>query len=430
MLVLPEETELPDAAEVESGGADPLGLRPVADHLSELLLPGITNRMRRVRFLTAMTVGAVVADEVGDAVRPEGRLPSPALAFEWILMEALVRKGDQDVTGVPGISKARDAVTVRGQRLAAANYLKGAASNGFTGILLPLAVSAGLLDRDRVRGERWRELVDEWEHDTGNTGFCDGVGPGEKFRVELHRAVVESRRAGRCSVSPGNASFYKRMVRAFHPGMFGQRERRWYGELLRRNDETTGFRKSIAAALGRLKVERTEVELAARIRGEKSAPDQLVHVLDTIDAFEQAAVRLDRTMNNWLVPESGGGGRFVDRNVVTGRTESGEPNRIRKALHSAVESAGGLPDGIPDLVALADEFESCRSQGDLADAVLDRHVRVQRLRKRQPWLWEGSGSGRYQVLPQFGPGPDIEPGHYGRSYRLWAFHGLLREVQQ
>ena len=44
------------------GSLDPLGLYLIADQLAMKLVPGVRERMLRVRFLTAMAVGALVTE--------------------------------------------------------------------------------------------------------------------------------------------------------------------------------------------------------------------------------------------------------------------------------------------------------------------------------------------------------------------------------
>jgi hypothetical protein len=83
-----------DPAEDPPGSIDPLGTFVQAERLAEILLPGFTARMWRGRLLTITTLAAHVADCVvirinRDDVRLEARL-----AFERLLVSAIVRKAD------------------------------------------------------------------------------------------------------------------------------------------------------------------------------------------------------------------------------------------------------------------------------------------------------------------------------------------------
>jgi hypothetical protein len=58
-FVLPFLTA-PDPLQSGEGALDPLGFAPIADRLADWILPGMTARMSRPRFLTAIAVAAVV----------------------------------------------------------------------------------------------------------------------------------------------------------------------------------------------------------------------------------------------------------------------------------------------------------------------------------------------------------------------------------
>src|SRR5687768_363035 len=129
-----------DPEQSGEGSLDPLGLASLADRLAEEIAPGMTARMSRIRFLTAIAVGAVATERLSDAVAADGVSPA-YLAFEWHLVEAVGRDRylpAEATLGVPGISKARSAVA-RGVHLDPASYLKTPKVFGFTGIYKRLA---------------------------------------------------------------------------------------------------------------------------------------------------------------------------------------------------------------------------------------------------------------------------------------------------
>src|SRR2546430_2637503 len=83
---------------------DPLGLARFYERLADRILPGITVRMRRPRFLTALAVGASICADYGpDAVAADGVTP-PYLVFEWWVVEALARASNllADSSQIPG----------------------------------------------------------------------------------------------------------------------------------------------------------------------------------------------------------------------------------------------------------------------------------------------------------------------------------------
>ena len=86
------------------GSLDPLGLYLIADQLAMKLVPGVRERMLRVRFLTAMAVGALVTE----GLQPNPRHPEtpPFLVWEWLVIEAIIRSfiddPEQNIWGLHG----------------------------------------------------------------------------------------------------------------------------------------------------------------------------------------------------------------------------------------------------------------------------------------------------------------------------------------
>ena len=88
----------PDPEQSGEGGLDPLGLASLADRLADTIAPGVTARMTRIRFVTAIAIGAVATESMREAVAADGVSPA-YLAFEWLLVEALARDGFFSTTG-------------------------------------------------------------------------------------------------------------------------------------------------------------------------------------------------------------------------------------------------------------------------------------------------------------------------------------------
>src|SRR5688572_25591879 len=100
-MILPFLTAY-DPPGTSEGTLDPLGLYQIADQLATRLVPAVRERMQRVRFLTAIAVGALVTEGV-DA-DPASAEAVPFLVWEWLVVEAFVRSlaDDPEVWGVPG----------------------------------------------------------------------------------------------------------------------------------------------------------------------------------------------------------------------------------------------------------------------------------------------------------------------------------------
>lgn len=74
------------------GGIDPLSLQATYERLAERVFPSMTVRMKRIRFVTAIAVGAEVCRGLRDEVAADGKTP-PWLIFEWYVVEGLLRAG-------------------------------------------------------------------------------------------------------------------------------------------------------------------------------------------------------------------------------------------------------------------------------------------------------------------------------------------------
>src|SRR5437899_2268241 len=67
---------LPDPPQSGEGALDPLGMATIGDRLADWVLPGMTARMSRPRFLTAIAVSAVVCDGLEETVAADGMTPA------------------------------------------------------------------------------------------------------------------------------------------------------------------------------------------------------------------------------------------------------------------------------------------------------------------------------------------------------------------
>jgi hypothetical protein len=181
-----------DPSSDAEGSIDPLGLQRTYEHLAERILPFLTVRMSRPRFLTAMSAGARVCSSFRNEVCSDGITP-PWLVFEWILLEAFHRKGSEiwlkDSRGIPGVDKTRGALR-QGRRLNHATYLKTAKVFGFHGVYRRLATGLEILNDDLDLDEGAFLLLRAWEEEQELPGFVSGSsGPGARLRSELERAV-------------------------------------------------------------------------------------------------------------------------------------------------------------------------------------------------------------------------------------------------
>src|SRR4051812_49081009 len=183
------------------GSLDPMGLAAISDRLADRLGPGLRARGPRIRFVTAVAVGAMACETLADELPADG-ISTPSICFEWLVLEGFARRlAPNDIpTGVPGSQKARVVVGQK-QRLSAATYLKGPSVFGFNGVYKPFAVDSHVVGGGLEPGPRCAELVRAWEVDQGLIGFTDAVPgtDGGNLRTHLREQVRDALRAGRCN---------------------------------------------------------------------------------------------------------------------------------------------------------------------------------------------------------------------------------------
>ncbi|MGD0837923.1 MAG: hypothetical protein ABSB49_14885 [Polyangia bacterium] len=169
----PFPSEFDQEAQGESG-VDALGLQAIYERLADRILPAMTVRMSRPRFVTAIALGSsICADWGDDEVAKDGCTP-PWMVFEWFVAESLVRcrKDLRDADGIPGRRKIEAALRQK-RAISAASYLKTASIFGFTGIYKRLAIGVGVVTDDLVMDDAGCELVAAWEKDNDMVGFRD-----------------------------------------------------------------------------------------------------------------------------------------------------------------------------------------------------------------------------------------------------------------
>ena len=186
-LTLPFLTRY-DPPGASEGTLDPLGLYMIADQLATQLVPAVRERMMRIRFLTAATIGAWITEDL----MPNENHPQiePFLVWEWLVVEAIVRTmdSDEELWGVPGSLVVRHAIANHGY-VDERSYLKTARVFGFHGVYKRLGLHLALVDTHlRCRAPRGEELVQAWARDQGVARFQTGTPLFDKW----HRAIEAS----------------------------------------------------------------------------------------------------------------------------------------------------------------------------------------------------------------------------------------------
>jgi hypothetical protein len=290
-ITLPTLSE-PDPVVGAEGSLDPLGLASTAERIADSIAPGIRNRMRRIRFVTLSAIGALLAEGLSNDVSDDaGVLPS--LAWEWVVLESFARRWNfikDDADGIPGSQKAR-AVIARGERLGPRNYLKSPRVFGFTGVVMPVNESFGILNTDRSLGPNGLELIRAWEDSVPDPvvkGFLDGFGDGTRFRNSLSGAVRASMHEGECSLNP-SSHLFGHITSVMLPSSVSQGEKDVLEKMLL--DETKPLRAETFRVLRDLPVRESEKQTILEIL-ETEISESLAVRLQAVVAFENFAEQL------------------------------------------------------------------------------------------------------------------------------------------
>jgi hypothetical protein len=385
MIALPALSEA-DPEVAGEGSIDPLGLALFADRLADLLVPEVTARMQRIRFVTAIAVGAVVTDDLWDEPPADG-VSTPVICFEWLLLESFVRKlgesGIVGVTGVPGSSKATSVIS-QGKRLGAANYLKTASVFGFNGVYQPLARGLRVVDGNRMAGERAALLVETWENDQGLNGFLNrrpgsnGVG----FRDRLKESVIAALRSGHCTADP-SGKLWVQLARSLAPLKAGSNERKVLRNWLLVEDQP--IRRELARGLaGRSAA--TEASLIEAVTPHASQP--LRERLEAIAAYEKFCGRLDAAFLTLRHISTLQGTQPLTTSAarlspLIQQIARELPDTYMR-MATALEPLGLLVAVEASLGVFADRLQA----GDLVDQIFERHRKVQRDKGKREWFEE------------------------------------------
>ncbi len=339
-----------DPPGTSEGSLDPLGLYQIADQLASLLVPAVRERMQRVRFLTAMTVGALVCEGLEDD-RDE-RDASPYLVWEWLVVEALIRRATENggIWGVPGTLVAKRALERHGY-LDARSYLKTPRIFGFHGVYKRLAAHLGLLDVHLRPGPNAESLVNTWARDRGLGGI------EEARRTTLKawsKAVTRSLGENPPRTKPGwNNGEWEELATAFAPSGCRARERRWLRDALNAADER---RLGALPILWDLQAEFDDEEFREETLHDRLEERQPAYgpLLAAIRAYEAFARRLQEAFDVLRAEASSQDARGF---VVTDIAGDADFKECVKGLDKRFEAAhGALGDLVLDNASLQNLF--------------------------------------------------------------------------
>lgn len=425
-LALPELSAYHPPASSE-GGLDPMGLAAISDRLAERLAPGVRARMQRIRFVTAMAVGAT-ANETLTYETPKDEVSTPAICFEWLAIEGFVRRlAQQEIPqGVPGSQKAR-AVIKRGQRLSAATYLKGPAVFGFNGVYKPFAMDARIVNNEVEPGYRCADLTRAWEIDQGFVGFTDNVPgtEGARLRVQVRDQVRDALRQGRCTTNPSSWIFGL-LAKSLHPERAAAHERHVLRSLVTSAEHE--FRSELATLLVDIEDELTEAQALSAVRPRCSA--DLKRIVDAVNAYEQFAARVDATFRTLCSVSYSLGSQpitasTIASNELIARCARELPDRFKQAAEKM--AAIGAESGLEQRLG---EFTIPRSTAELFELLLEHHEAIQSAKLpngKRPWF-ESVRNGWVVRRPYGTPNqPELGP-WFVHPVRVAALRRFLRDT--
>lgn len=417
------------------GSIDPLGLATLADRLADWILPGMTARMSRPRFLTAIAATALIVEPFAEALAADNVTP-PWLVLEWYYVEALarVKDADRNLRRVPGIDKARQALR-DGVPMSADRYLKTAKVFGFHGVYKRLARHVDVVDDDLGLGENGYRLLRVWEVEQRLSGFADRElleGDAPKLRKVVRDAVRAGLEAGQVTRGgqwPGAQFFVDHLA----PDRAGRREAELLWELLvvpaaETRGEVFGLiREPAVREQFREHGSERRVAMTLRERGSR----ELRRRLDAIEAYEGFCrpvqeswdrLRHLATLRRPSVVRPGD----MDHDERASQIAAGLRDAIGRAREGLAESPIDA-----EFQGLAQRFGDVRTGADLFAVLWEHHRDVQRDKPpegKRPWF-EETADGALVVRPAYRLEEATVREEFVHPYRLSSVASFIDDLE-
>ena len=409
-----------DPLGTSEGTLDPLGTYQLANQLAVELVPAIRERMQRVRFLTAMAVGTLVTEDID--FDSDQRDAAPFLVWEWLVVEALVRRSspDDDIGGVAGRHMARRAIERHGY-LDARSYLKVPRIFGFHGVYKRLAVHLGLTDVDLAAGVNTERLVDAWARDRGLGGLAGAKPLIGRWRQTLAKSL--SQRPPRTKPD-WNRESWEQLADAFAPDGAKAKEKAILKQLLLDPPAAT---PGALPALWRLQ-EHYDPENFSEERLHKQLEKALPSVRPLLTAI-RAYERFSRSLQDGFdtlraIASTTNAASFELRHVGADagfrRSIASVPRQLADTSSALIEAG---PSGTAWQALFSDRFEMFAEPMDasaFASSLCEHHRKIQNRKSaagKRPWF-DQLGPGRIFVRPAYrSERPELMPSLYVHEYR-------------
>ena len=409
-----------DPVGTSEGTLDPLGLYQIADQLAVQLVPAVRERMRRIRFVTAMAVGAMVTEGLEED--PKYLDASPYLIWEWLVVEAIVRQiaDGNESFGVPGRHMARRAIEQHGY-LDARSYLKTPRIFGFHGIYKRLAVHLGLVDVHLGFGTNTEKLADAWARGQGLGGLSEAKPIISRWREAVRKSLGE--RPPRAK--PGwIGENWRELASSFSPAAAHRTEKHSLERLLLEpKDRPLGA----LPAIWQLQADYNDDEFREEDLHDRleNAQPSYGPLLDAIRWYESFARSLQDAFDVLKAeaarPDAQG---FVVSEIARDKDFERSVSQLHQQFEGAHRALGAVAATTISIQNLfAERFEAFSeplASSACASALCEHHLKVQRGKSadgKRPWF-DRLGPDRIYIRHRYREARrDIAPGRYLHEYR-------------
>lgn len=411
-----------DPGAVGEGSLDPLGFGAMADRIADKLAPGVRARMSQPRFVTLAAIGAFACQPISDVVASDGKTKFD-LAFEWLVVESLVQRGDP--RGVPGSQKARRALKMK-QRLNASAYLSGPRVFGFTGVYRPFAQNAGVLGLDGLPAQNAETLIEAWERDQGLDGFIIGKfgSSGLRVRREIEKECLSTLNAAHVTAPP-TGWLMKQLADSMAPRQAKERERAVLRGFVTGGEHAV--RSEITALLSRSPPgeEVSEREIAKSLLTQ-ATPLTAVALAAAIE-FENCATAIEYAFKRLLAYATSLGGAFSVDQGATGTPHLGDlAPRLAALTKRAIDAVTVLDESLAhQAVDCFAHFDRKMAPSEFIGALIARHQQVQEAKGKRMWI--DPIKGKWVVRPPYrSKGLDLSDDIWMHPMRLNTLAKFLR----
>lgn len=377
------------------GSIDPLGLYAVADSLGTRLVPGVRERQKNPRYLTAIVAGQSLLRDYDDEVCANDKVGSePWQVYEWMIVDALASKREELGKFVlPGVDKVLTASKNK-TPLCAANYLKTPNVFGIHGVYRLLMKKLRLANNDGEMSQNSVELVNVWENERNLKGFFGGHGIGRKYADRLRRKIDASLSAGYLVDKHKTRRIREFFAEHLGPLDTGTNERRHLIKYLKQDLN----RKILIEQLCRKDIWElwqsscgSERELHQKII--RSVDDEFSRLLIAIDEYEYFARMLHDVFYDSLYKMKKRIGRYVDLNELADNVSLNDicdkiPEQYSKVCET-VEEFGEQTRFYQNFECFSEKMKS----KDFLKTVFAHHMKVQQNKPpngRNAWIFNSN----------------------------------------